>query len=180
MAELPERLCEEAIWAYRLPDAFIKSRIPSLEPRYATLFQEALKFVAFAIVTRETAPDFSSAILRVWRRSLGAVPGVDTPGEPERGIAQRGRRVRGDAPTNVFIVAVVVLVLAGLAAIGGAFDGLIPSTRGWSAFRDWASEPGSNAESLERRRGFAQMVRSSDTDRSAMSSILADERQYIG
>ena len=79
MARLSERQREEAIYAYRLPNVFIQSRIANLEPHYVTLFQEALKFVAFAIATRETAPSFSSAILGVWRRNLGPVPGVDTP-----------------------------------------------------------------------------------------------------
>lgn len=74
------------------------------------------------------------------------------------------RRLRQEAAAVLLVLAMFVLVLVAFAAIGGAFDGLIPSTSGWPAFRDWASEPGSNAASLERRARFAEIIRSPYAD----------------
>jgi curved DNA-binding protein CbpA len=74
---LPDTIREEVVWAWRLPDAFIKARIAPLRPWDRGLFARALRYVAVAIAARHRDPKDAEIIFGVWRRSLGPVPGID-------------------------------------------------------------------------------------------------------
>lgn len=77
LPELPQSLREEVVWAWRLPDAYIKARIAPLRPWDRKLFAQALGYMAVAIATRNVNPRDAEVIFGVWRQTLGPVPGVD-------------------------------------------------------------------------------------------------------
>jgi hypothetical protein len=74
---LPDTLREEVVWAWRLPDAFLKARIAPLHPWDRTLFARALRYMAVAIAARDRDPKDAEVIFGVWRRTLGPMPGLD-------------------------------------------------------------------------------------------------------